>query len=147
MDNETKPALSKEEQTAANAAGWLVSVFLLVGALYNLLLNNTKILHVGFGWIIGGFAAMVVFVGLMAAYVVLFVKRLVHIKAYKGRYTTMIVLLAVITGCTVYFGANYTADLFGGSHEIVTNEYKIYDDKEFHFIDGEKKPMFTFRMT
>lgn len=144
MDNETKTPLSKHEQNAVNTAAFLTFGIILVNSLYNVLFNNTKIPHVGSGWITGGFALMAAAVGITAAYIVLFVKRLVRIKQYKSRYIAILVLMLIMAVCEVWIGADYTADLFGGAHEVVTSEFDVAPlrskgDKTtaMYFEDGE----------
>lgn len=138
MNGKAKASLSKQEQNAIKAAAFMVWGMVLINSIFALLFLNNKIAHIGFGWIIGGFALNVAALGIFAAFIVLFVKRLVHIKAQKDRYILTLVLMLIMAVCEIWLGADYNADLFGGAHEIVTEEYKIYDDTEFHFADGEK---------
>lgn len=139
MNGKAKASLSKQEQNAIKAAAFMVWGMVLINSIFALLFLNNKTAHIGFGWIIGGFALNVAALGIFAAFIVLFVKRLVHIKAQKDRYILTLVLMLIMAVCEIWLGADYNADLFGGAHEIVTEEYKIYDDTEFHFADGEKK--------
>lgn len=138
MNGKTKASLSKQEQNAIKAAAFMVWGMVLINSIFALLFLNNKTAHIGFGWIIGGFALNVAALGIFAAFIVLFVKRLVHIKAQKDRYILTLVLMLIMAVCEIWLGADYNADLFGGAHEIVTEEYKIYDDTELHFTDGEK---------
>lgn len=138
MNGKAKASLSKQEQNAIKAAAFMVWGMVLINSIFALLFLNNKTAHIGFGWIIGGFALNVAALGIFAAFIVLFVKRLVHIKAQKDRYILTLVLMLIMAVGEIWLGADYNADLFGGAHEIVTEEYKIYDDTEFHFADGEK---------
>lgn len=138
MNGKAKASLSKQEQNAIKAAAFMVWGMVLINSIFALLFLNNKTAHIGFGWIIGGFALNVAALGIFAAFIVLFVKRLVHIKAQKDRYILTLVLMLIMAVCEIWLGADYNADLFGGAHEIVTEEYKIYDDTELHFTDGEK---------
>lgn len=142
MDNGTgeqeKALYTKSEKKAINASICLFLTLSAMSLFWMPVLNNSKIVHVGAGWLYGAFAEELIAVGAAAAYIVLFVKRLRHIELCKKHSTVLLVTVLIITAGTSFFAVGCAADIFGGAREITTNEYKIYDDTEFHFADGEK---------
>lgn len=142
MDNGTagheKNLYTKSEKKAITAAICLFFT-LDTASLFLLIFNNAKIIHVGAGWLYGAFAAALIAVGAAASYIVLFVKRLRHIELCKKHFTVLLAGIVIITAGVLFFAIDCTADIFGGAREITTNEYKIYDNTELHFADGEKR--------
>lgn len=141
MDNETnsgeKDLYTKSEKKAINAAACLFFTLCAVSMVL-LIFNNVKIIHVGAGRLYGAFAATLIAVGAAVSYIVLFVRRLRHIELCKNHFTVLLAGIVIITACVSFFAVDCTADIFGGAREITTNEYRIYDNTELHFADGEK---------
>lgn len=141
MDNGTdgreKELYTKSEKKVINTSIFL-SLALCAVCLFLMTFNNSKIVHVGAGWLYGAFASELIAIGAAAAYIVLFVKRLRYIELCKKPFTILLVTVLIMTACISLFAVGCTADIFGGAREITTNEYKIYDNTELHFPDGEK---------
>ncbi len=133
MENE----YTKSEKRAVNAGAWLFCA-LIAASGFEMLAHSDKIIHVGAGWVIGSFAAAVIMVVILAAYIALYVKYLRKIKPRGHYFTIMLVGFAIITACAVPFGAESALDLFGGAREVNTAYYKLWEPNELHFPDGEK---------
>lgn len=130
-------SFSKSERKAIRAGFGLF--FALVAISLFLLYFNADKIRVGTWSLYGTFAAALAAIGAAAAFVVLYVKRLVRIDACKRHFTVLLVCIVIIAAGASYFGVECAADIIGGAHEITTNEYKIYDNTELHFADGEKR--------
>lgn len=128
---------TKSEKRAINAAVCLYLI-LCAAAIFLMISANDKTIRNGAAWLYGEAAAALAALGSAAAYIVLYVKRLRHIKPCKTHCTVVLAAAAIIAACLSYFAFECAADIFGGAHEITTDEYNIYDDTEFHFADGEK---------
>lgn len=129
-------AFSKSDKKAIRTG--LGSFYALVAISLVFLIFNAAKVRVGAWRLYGTFAAAWAAIGVAAAYVVLYVKRLRHIDICKKHFTVLLVGIVIIAAGTSYFGVECAADIIGGTHEITTNEYKIYDNTELHFSDGGK---------
>lgn len=130
-------AFAKSEKKAIRTGLRLFYALVAISLVF-LIFNADKI-RVGAWRLYGTFAAALTAIGAAGAYVVLFAKRLRHIEVCKKHFTVLLVGIVIITACISFFAVGCAADIFGGAHEITTNEYKIYDNTELHFTDGEKK--------
>lgn len=134
---ENLPFAKSEKKAIRTALGLFLALVAI--SLFLMIFNTDKTIRVGAGWLYGAFAAALTAIGAAVAYVILYVKRLLHIDVCKKHFTVLLVGIVIITACVSLFVVECTADIFGGAHEITTNEYKIYDNTELHFTDGEKK--------
>lgn len=130
-------AVTKSEKKAVRTAVGLFFTLVAI-SLFFMIFNTDKTVRIGAGWLYGAFAAALTAIGASVAYVALYVKRLLHIEVCKKHFTVLLVAILIITVCISFFAVDCTADIFGGMREITTNEYKIYDNTELHFPDGEK---------
>lgn len=135
-------SFAKTEKKAIRTALGLFYALVAISLVF-LILNTANTIRVGAGWLYGTFAAALTAIGAAVAYVILYVKRLLHIDACKKYFTVLLVGVVIITACISFFAVGCTADIFGGAREITTNEYKIYDNTELHFSGGEK-PTYLF---
>lgn len=133
MENE----YTKSEKRAVNAGAWLFLALVAVNG-FIMSANSGKIVHIGAGWVIGSFAAAVITLGILIAYIALYIKCLRKIKPRRHYFTIMLVGFSIITACAVPFGVDSALDLFGGPREITTAYYKLWEPNELHFLDGEK---------
>ncbi len=129
---------TKSEKKAVRTAVGLFFTLIAI-SLFLMFFNTDKTIHVGAGWLYGAFAAALTAIGAAGAYFVLYAKHLRHIEVCKKHFTVLLVGIVIITACISFFAVCCAADIFGGAREITTNEYKIYDNTELHFADGEKK--------
>lgn len=147
MENEKeRVVLSRSESRAAHAAQWLVTALILVNAGFALF-SFREISHIGVRWIVFGAALCVVSVLIAAAFIVLFFKRLVHIKPHKKHYIVLLIVFFLAAAVEIWHGAYFAADLFGGTREVVTNEFTVApaatipansaNARVFLFADGE----------
>jgi len=147
MENEKeRVVLSRSESRAVLAAQWLFTALVLINAGFAVF-SFREISHVGVRWIVFGTALSAVDVVITVAFVVLFIKRLVHIKPYRKKYIAAFVLFVLFAALEGWRGAYYTADLFGGTREVVTNEFTVApaatipansaNARVFLFADGE----------
>lgn len=134
---ENLPFAKSEKKAVRTAVGLFFALIPI--SLFLMIFNTDKTVRVGAGWLYGAFAAALTAFGAAGAYVVLYAKRLRHIKACKKHFTVLLVGIVIIAACISLFAVGCAADIFGGAREITTNEYKIYDNTELHFPDGEKK--------
>lgn len=130
-------SFSKSERKAIRAGLGLFYALVAISLVF-LIFNADKI-RVGAWMLYGTFAAALAAIGVAAAFVVLYIRRLAHIDACKKHFTVLLVGIVIIAAGASYFGVEYAADIIGGAHEITTNEYKIYDNTELHFSDSEKR--------
>ncbi|MDE6726469.1 MAG: hypothetical protein K2J80_00850 [Oscillospiraceae bacterium] len=128
---------TKSERKAVRTAVGLFFALIAI-SLFLMIFNTDKTVRVGAGWLYGAFAAALTAIGATVAYVVLYAKVLCHIKVCKKHFTVLLVGILIITACISFFAVDRAADIFGGAREITTNKYKIYDNMELHFPDGEK---------
>lgn len=124
MESNEKIILTKSESRAAHAAQWLVTALILVNAGFALF-SFREILHIGVQWVVFGAALCVVSVLIAAAFIVLFFKRLVYIKPHKKHYIVLLIVFFLAAAVEIWHGAYFAADLFGGSREVVTNEFTV----------------------
>lgn len=68
------------------------------------------------------------------AYIILFFTALKNIKVRLVRYTFTTILITLFGILYFTVGAPYFADIFGGTKEVITNEYSFFDTARFNYL-------------